>query len=254
MKCFIPLVTFIMIAISPCTNVFADISYADLFLNGKGYRPVNDTWEINTFPLNAGDKTYLPESLLYKEWCSSTFDDGEQIYDAYREIAFALEYHAEPPKTDYWQTPVETAQCKQGDCEDSVFFFFSKLAQLDIDGEIVWGWVIDKTNSTAFAHVWYQLYDKHGLAYIVEGFSRDWNGILPVGFLSNNEERIPTFILSHTLINKVAEEDIKDFFWPIEQLQYSWNLFAMDKAAIKDIFFKLQDMFGRYKAQMVSCN
>ncbi|MBM4054747.1 MAG: hypothetical protein FJ264_08770 [Planctomycetes bacterium] len=256
MKYFISLVAFVAIAISFCADVVADISYADLFLNGKGYKPVNDTWEINTFSLNEENKGCLPESILYREWCSNTFANGEQIYEAYKEIAFALEYHSEPPKTDYWQTPIETIQCRQGDCEDSVFLFFSKLAELDIDGEIVWGWVIDKTNSTAFAHVWYQLFDKHGLPYIVEGFSREWNGIIPVVSLNNNEERIPTFRLNHTMVQKFAEngEDAEDFFRPVQQFQYSWNLYAMNFIPVKDIFFKLQDMFHRYKEQLVSYN
>lgn len=252
MKYFIgSMIASLVIATSFCAEVFADISYADLFLEGKGYKPVNDTWQINTFPLNGENKDcILPESLLYREWCANTFVNGEQIYEAYKEIAFALKYHADPPKTDYWQTPIETAQWKQGDCEDSVFLFFSQLEKLEIDGEIVWGWVVDKNNLTAFAHVWYQLFDKYGEAYIVEGFSREWNGIIPAELLSKNEERVPTLRLEHATISKVAEEDAEDFLRPIEQFQYSWNLYAMNNtAAIKDIFYKLQDMFGRYNGQ-----
>ncbi|MDR4508392.1 MAG: transglutaminase domain-containing protein [Candidatus Brocadiaceae bacterium] len=233
-------------------EALADVSYADLFLNGKGYKPVKDTWPIkpnihsSTPSLENGN---LLDNLRYREWCITTFKNGEQIYEAYKEIAFTIEYRAEPKKTDYWQTPIETRGNKQGDCEDAVFLFFSKLSDLDIDGNIVWGWVVDKDKSISFAHVWYQLFDKRGRSYIVEGFSKEWNGIVPVDLIGGGEERVPTLILRH---NKVMQ--MVDNMPPRLPVVYAeaqkWNMYFANTHIIRDIFFKLQDMFARYREQM----
>jgi len=250
MKYFVPVTIFSIMTFIFCTKSFADVSYADLFLDGKGYKPAGEQWQIDSALLSEDGKNELPKNRQYKEWCKEMFEGGEQIYEAYREIAFAIDYHAEPPKTDHWQTPVETRKSKQGDCEDSVFLFFSKLSQLNIDGEIVWGWVINKENEQSFAHVWYQLFDKYGSLYIVEGFSREWNGIIPVKLLDNNEERIPNFILRHNVINKLANGSAAEFLGPIKEIQYSWNMHPENTYYIKDIFHKLQKMFKRYREQI----
>ncbi|MBI5308581.1 MAG: hypothetical protein HZB37_09695 [Planctomycetes bacterium] len=239
-----------------CGDVFADVSYADLFLHGKGFKPVAEDASSKSampFPLAEND---IPDNPYYREWCVNTFDNGVQIYDAYKKIAFDIEYRSEPPKTDYWQTPDETMQSKQGDCEDSVFFLVSRLAKWEIDGEIVWGWVTDRLRPIAFAHVWYQIYDKQGKAYVVEGFSKEWNGIIPTEIIGETEKRIPTLILRHNLVRQALEEQVSDQedsqAWmgkeSIEDLQFSWDIFFMKSPVVSGIFFKLQDMLSRCKS------
>ncbi|MDO8744449.1 MAG: hypothetical protein Q7J76_05030 [Candidatus Brocadiaceae bacterium] len=242
-----------------CFESCADVSYADLFLAGKGYKPVEDAWSIKpliTYPTDGGN---IPDNQIYREWCVKTFKNGEQIYEAYKEIAFGINYRAEPSKTDFWQTPVETRQSKQGDCEDSVFLFFSKLSELDIDGDIIWGWVVDKENSIAFAHAWYQLSDKRGRPYIVEGFSKEWNGIIPAEMLTDGERRVPALMLRHNQVNPVVsacashadrDEMIPQFTESFEEDQFTWDVYMNNAIMVKEIFQKLQVMFARYKGQL----
>jgi len=238
-----------------CGEVFADTSYADLFLHGKGFRPIAEDLLLKSvapFPL-AEAECNVADNPYYREWCVKTFDNGEQIYEAYKKIAFDIEYRSEPPKTDYWQTPEETMQSKQGDCEDSVFFLVSRLAKWEIDGEIVWGWVTDKLRPIAFAHVWYQIYDKQGKAYVVEGFSKEWNGIIPTEIIGEAEKRIPTLILRHNLVRQALAEQTTDrdddHGWmgreSVEDLQFSWDSCFMKSSTVNGIFSKLQDMFKR---------
>jgi len=233
-----------------CIKAFADVSYADLFLAGKGYKPVEDAWSIKPLPTYPADGSNIPDNQLYREWCVKTFKNGQQIYEAYREIAFGINYRAEPTKTDNWQTPVETTKCRQGDCEDSVFLFFSKLSELDIDGDIVWGWVVDKENSVAFAHVWYQLFDKRGSPYIVEGFSKEWNGIVPIEMLTEGERRVPTLMLRHNQVNRVVDEMIPQFAESFEEDQFTWAVYMNNATIVREIFQKLQVMFSRYREQI----
>lgn len=231
-------------------KTFADVSYADMFLDGRGYKPVEDIWEEKQLATCNPEGNNIPDNPRYKEWCVNTFKNGEQIYKAYREIAFDIDYRAEPPKTDYWQTPIETRQSKKGDCEDSMFLFFSQLSGLDIDGDMVWGWVVDKDTSITFAHVWYQLFDKRGRAYIVEGFSKEWNGIIPEEILAGTEERIPTLILRHNRLSRIADEEIPTFAESFENGQLPWEIFLNNTIIVKEIFQKLRDMFTRYGGQM----
>ncbi len=163
-----------------------------------GYKPVPDTCPY------VGDESELNDNFLYKEWCEETFDNGNYIYEAYKNIAFNIKYTSEPPETDFWQTPVETDRLKEGDCEDAVFHFFSQLLSKQTNAEIVWGWVIDKRSGVGFAHVWYQLTDKKGRKYVVEGFSADWNGIIPMDILQDTEARKPIFTISHCMLNKLS--------------------------------------------------
>lgn len=248
MRYFLTIVAVAVVIVIHNTKVFASISYADMFLPERGYKPVKDMWQDY--------KKTLSDNRLYKEWCVNTFEKGEQIYDAYKEIAFDIDYCSEPPKTDYWQTPLETKQNKQGDCEDSVFLFFSKLAELDIDGDITWGWVVDKNSSITFAHVWYQLFDKYGRQYIVEGFSKEWNGIIPLEKIKEAEERVPTLMLRHGYVNNVVNELLVDFdnphkfSEPLDDEQFHWNIYFNNNHVITDIFQKLRLMFWRYKEQM----
>ncbi|MDN3514394.1 MAG: hypothetical protein NG747_08345 [Candidatus Brocadia sp.] len=229
-----------------CVEIFADVSNASLFLAGRGYKPVADAWLENPTITASHDESSIPDNPLYREWCINTFRNGEQIYEAYKEIAFGIDYCAEPPKTDYWQTPTETRQSKKGDCEDSVFLFFSQLSELDIDGDVVWGWVVDKDNSIAFAHVWYQLFDKRGRAYIVEGFSKEWNGIIPEEIVAGVEERVPTVALRHSRVNHVADDMSPKLTESFKDEQFLWGMYLNNASVIEDIFRKLQDMFARY--------
>ncbi len=239
-----------------CSEAFADVSYADLFLHDSGFKPVAEDASLKSAIHFSLAKNDVPDNPCYREWCINTFDNGEQIYEAYKKIAFDIEYCSEPPKTDYWQTPEETMQSKQGDCEDSVFLLVSRLAKWEIDGEIAWGWVTDKKGAIAFAHVWYQLYDKQGRAYVVEGFSKEWNGIIPTETLDETEKRIPTLILRHNLVRQALEEQVSEqdcnHGWvsraSIEDLQFSWEIYFMKSPVVNGIFFKLQDMFSRCKS------
>ncbi|ODS32177.1 MAG: transglutaminase domain protein [Candidatus Scalindua rubra] len=163
-----------------------------------GYKPVPDECPY----LEDGKKLY--DNFLYKEWCEETFKNGNYIYEAYKDIAFNIKYTSELNKTDFWQTPLETIRLKKGDCEDAVFLFFSQIPSNHENAEIVWGWVIDKRNGIARAHVWYQLTDKRGQQYIVEGFSKDWNGIIPMENVENTEIRRPILTISHSTISKLA--------------------------------------------------
>lgn len=76
-------------------EALADVSYANLFLAGRGYKPVGDvraeTPSVICFP----DGNRIPDNPLYWDWC-----------------------RAESPAIDYWQTSGKTRQSKKGDCED----------------------------------------------------------------------------------------------------------------------------------------
>jgi hypothetical protein len=163
-----------------------------------GYKPVSDTCPY------VESEGKLSDNFLYKEWCEETFDNGKYIYEAYKDIAFNIKYTPELSKTDYWQTPVETARLKKGDCEDAVFLFFSQLPSNQENAEIVWGWVINKRSTVGRAHVWYQLLDKKGQQYVVEGFSNDWNGIIPIEIIEETESRKPIFTIAHSAISRLA--------------------------------------------------
>lgn len=156
------------------------------------YKPVPDECP---YPDNNGKP---PDNFMYKDWCEETFENGKYIYEAYRDIAFNMKYTPEPPKTDIWQTPYETNKSKKGDCEDAVFLFTSHLSSMQKNTKIIWGWVIDKGSKIARAHVWTQLADKAGQQYVVEGFSREWDGIIPLGIVEETELRKPIFTIKHS--------------------------------------------------------
>ena len=163
-----------------------------------GYKPVPDTYSY------AKDSDRLNDNPLYKKWCEETFDNGDYIYEAYKNIAFNIKYTPETNGMDYWQTPMETTGLKSGDCEDIAFSFFSKIPSNMRNAGIVWGWVIDKRTKAGWAHVWYQLTDRKGQKYVVEGFSNDWNGIIPMEIIQDTETRKPIFIISHGMLNKLS--------------------------------------------------
>ena len=184
--------------------------FADSF-SKTGYRPVPDECP---YPDNSND---LHDNTMYKEWCEETFDDGIYIYDAYKDIAFNIEYTPEQSKTDIWQTPFETNRSQKGDCEDAVFLFSSHLPPEQKNAMIIWGWVIDKHSRVGRAHVWHQLIDKAGQQYIVEGFSRDWNGIIPIEVAEKTELRKPIFTMTHTEVCKLASLTSKPDSWQTYQ-------------------------------------
>ena len=144
------------------------------------------------------------DNFLYKKWCEETFDNGRYIYEAYKNIAFNIRYTPELNRADFWQTPIETTNLNKGDCEDAVLLFFSQITPNQKNVEIIWGWVIDNRNSIGRAHVWYQLTDKKGRKYIVEGFSNDWNGIIPVEIVSEVETRKPILTISHCMASRLS--------------------------------------------------
>ncbi len=162
------------------------------------YKPVQDEYPYLD---NSGN---LRDNTLYKEWCEETFDGGLYIYDAYRDIAFNIEYTPEQAKTDIWKTPFETNRSQKGDCEDAVFLFSSHLPSKQENAMIIWGWVIDKSTRVAKAHVWHQLIDKTGQQYIVEGFSNDWSGIIPIEVAGRVELRKPIFTMTHAEVCQLA--------------------------------------------------
>lgn len=169
------------------------------------YKPVPD---VCPYPDNNGK---LLDNFMYKDWCEEMFDNGKYIYEAYKDIAFNIKYTPEQPETDIWQTPFETNKSKKGDCEDAVFLFISHLSSMQKNTKIIWGWVIDKGSKNARAHVWSQLIDKAGQQYIVEGFSGDWDGIIPLEIAEKTELRKPIFTITHSgfcrLSNLVSEHD-----------------------------------------------
>ncbi len=184
--------------------------FADSF-SRPGYKPVPDECP---YPDNSSK---LYDNTKYKEWCEETFDDGKYIYDAYKDIAFNIKYTPEQAQTDIWQTPFETNRLQKGDCEDAVFLFSSHLSSEQENAMIVWGWVIDKRSRVGRAHVWHQLIDKSGQQYIVEGFSRDWNGIIPIEVTEKTELRKPIFTMTHTEVCKLASLTSKPDSWQTYQ-------------------------------------
>ena len=187
--------------------------------------------ESDTCPY-MGDGIKINDNFQYKKWCEETFDNGDYVYEAYKNIAFNMKYTPEPPKTDFWQTPLETARLKEGDCEDVVFYFFSLLSPDHKDAEIVWGWVIDRQLGAARAHVWYQLIDREGKEYIVEGFSDDWNGIIPMETVEKTETRKPIFKISHIearrLLTLISRPDSLDTYQMIAELHRSTDFVKID--------------------------
>lgn len=189
---------FVFLAISMANISFVSANETTYNYSNLGYKPVPDTCPY------VGDGCELNDNFLYKKWCEETFDNGNLVYEAYKNIAFNIKYTPEQPKMDIWQTPLETARLKKGDCEDAVFLFFSQLLPKQTNAEIVWGWITNKQNGIGWAHVWYQLTDKKGQKYVVEGFSEDWNGIIPMDIVQDKEIRNPIFKISHRMVSRLS--------------------------------------------------
>ena len=177
-----------------------------------GYKPVLDECP----DLEEAEELY--DNYLYKEWCEETFTNGNYIYEGYKDIAFNIKYAPEADRTDNWQTPLETIRLEQGDCEDAVFLFFSHLPPTQENAEIVWGWVIDRQQGVAKAHVWYQLIDREGREYIVEGFSNDWNGIIPMKIVERTETRKPILKITHLEASRLSTLISRTDSWDTYQI------------------------------------
>ncbi len=175
------------------------------------YKPVPDECP---YPDNNGK---LLDNFMYKDWCEETFDNGKYIYEAYKDIAFNIKYTPEQAKTDIWQTPHETNKSKKGDCEDAVFLFTSHLPSVQKNAKIIWGWVFDKGSRIARAHVWSQLTDKAGQQYIVEGFSKAWDGIIPFEIVEKAELRKPIFTITHSELCRLSRLVSKPDSWQTYQ-------------------------------------
>ncbi len=60
------------------TLLFSTLAYA------QAYKPVLETCSY----LENGEE--LNDNFLYKKWCEETFDNGNYIYEAYKNIAFNI--------------------------------------------------------------------------------------------------------------------------------------------------------------------
>jgi len=205
-----------------------------------GYKPVLDECP------NIEDAEERHDNFLYKEWCEETFTNGNYIYEGYKDIALNIKYAPETARTDNWQTPLETTRLEQGDCEDAVFLFFSHLPPTQENAEIVWGWVIDRQHGVARAHVWYQLKDREGKEYIVEGFSNDWNGIIPMETVRKTETRKPILKITHLeasrLLTLISRADSWDTYQILADLHRSTDFVKIET----DNNVISQDSFTRY--------
>ncbi len=187
---------------------YTTVSFRADDFSKPAYKPVPD--ECPYPDNNDGKRLY---NFMYKDWCEKTFDNGEYIYEAYKDIAFNIEYTPERPKTDIWQTSYETSKSEKGDCEDAVFLFVSHLASMQKNTKIIWGWVIDKDSRIGRAHVWSQLTDRAGEQYIVEGFSKDWDGIIPLEIVEKTELRKPIFTITHSEFCRLSSLVSKPDSW-----------------------------------------
>lgn len=220
--------------------------FCNAALQIKGFYPVSSKGEYCA----RSNPDELPNNLLYKDWCQKNFLNGAYIYEAYRQIAFNIEYTPEPPSVDLWQTPFETMQGRSGDCEDAVILFHAILPPHYDSGEVVWGFVHDLKDQTSFPHVWFQLYDKRGKAYIVEPFSGDWNGIIPMEAIKKWEVRqriigISNAVISDIMNSPVEHQSAKNFFVK-RTAMYDWRLARQ----VDDVFAKLVNVSRRYKRQL----
>ena len=223
-------------------NINADVAV-------KGYYPVTSKGEFCT-RTNPSD---LPDNPLYKNWCKREFINGSLIYEAYRQVAFNIKYTPEPPKVDLWQTPYETLRFNGGDCEDAILLFHQLLTPNYRGGEIIWGLVSDIQTKTTYPHVWFQLVDRKGNRYIVEPFSGDWNGIIPIKMINKREHRKKIIGLPNNIIKDIMEmplkhkekyKNIKDFFKKHTKMQ-DWSF----KSQIDYVFSKLINVARRHKRQ-----
>ena len=84
----------------------------------------------------------------------------------------------------------------------------------------------------------------------MEGFSKEWNGIIPVEMLTDGERRVPTLMLRHNQANRMVDEMIPSFAESYEEDQFTWAVYMNNATMVKEIFQKLQVMFARHKGQL----
>lgn len=211
----------------------------------KGYYPVTSKGE---FCIRTNSDN-LPDNPLYKSWCKKEFINGSLIYEAYRQVAFNIRYTPEPPKVDLWQTPYETMRFNGGDCEDAILLFQQLLTPNYRGGEVIWGIVRDLRNQTSYPHVWFKLVDRKGNQYIVEPFSGDWNGIIPVKMINESEHRKKIIGLPNDIIKDIMEtplkyKNIKKFLKKHSTVQ-DWSFINQ----VDYVFSNLINVARRYKRQ-----
>lgn len=221
-------------------------SLCNASLQVKGFYPVSSKGEFCT----RSNSNELPNNPLYRDWCERKFLNGSHIYEAYRQVAFDIEYIPEPPRVDLWQTPSETMLNHGGDCEDAILLFHELLPPHYNSGDVIWGFVHDLKNQTTYPHVWFQLYDRNGNLYIVEPFSGDWNGIIPMEMIEKREVRqrimgIPNTILSDIMNRPSKNQNIKDFFIKRITMSDQWLAGQVD-----NVFTKLVNVSRRRKLQL----
>lgn len=216
----------------------------------------------------SGNESEL-DNPAYKKWCIETFEYGEYVYEAYKKIAFDVKYTPEIYRTDDWKTPLETYKSKEGDCEDTALLFLDGLALSQRNAGVVWGWVVDRNIGTAKAHVWCELTARDGEKYVVESFSTDWKGIIPMKIIKQSEHRKPIFKLSciefSCLSNSYDEWDIQVDYNELfvidgDYLTYGnkyitdniilhqnpdSNTGAYNKKEVRNILNKLHELFAR---------
>ncbi len=190
-----------------------------------------------------------PENPSYKQWCENRFENGALVYEAYRKVAFNLNYAQEPAHNDFWQTPLETLHRHAGDCEDAVLLFNNIIASQINNGRIVWGVMENLDDKTDFAHVWLELCDKNGRLYFVDPFTKDWNGIIPMDSLKTKRVKAeilsaPAALVNDLLNNKIEVESIKS-----EIIKKEGAFDRKRYRLIDDILSKLKRVSRRYMAQ-----
>ncbi len=126
------------------------------------------------------------------------------------------------------------------------------------------------------AHVWYQLVDKKGQQYIVEGFSNDWNGIIPIEIIEETELRRPIFTITHAIVSRLArtlaKTDDNQIAQSLVDLSTATNFSNHDSGdqpfsqgidtlllpnttkEISNILNKLHELFSRYERQNEESN
>lgn len=236
--------TLLILVLSVLSIIIPHFSYASLDISG--YYPVSAKDEFCSRP----SPIELPDNPLYKKWCEERFIHGSYIYEAYRQIAFGIEYTPEPPKVDLWQTPFETMKIHGGDCEDAILLFCELLPKSYNYGEIIWGVIFDVKSLIHFAHVWFKLYDKNGEVYVVEPFSGRWNGIIPMEIIKEREIRQDIITIPNTMISDLLTSDSPQYqdiqrFIDNQLVTYDWR----QKKEADNIFTKLAQLTRRYKRQ-----
>lgn len=78
--------------------------------------------------------------------------------------AARIRYVPDPPGTDYWQTPEETAGRGAGDCEDIAIYTGQLLERRGVDARVVIG---ARGPAAEHGHCWVE-FSENGIAYVME--------------------------------------------------------------------------------------